>query len=213
MKRFRTGVRLPSPPPKSKTRRKACLAFLDSTLVFKYQAIVNIAAVFSMETAPIPDTRPELGYFYIHILLFSFSAHGIPGRIRPQLSGDGAAQLPVEAQIGAFGGPLGLLVLLVFLPALALFVTAEVIIGAVALTGKHGAVLLITEIGPAGKRCVGRYKQALLESGLMIPPAPYSFLSFRVKISCSICNAAGFSLLCFLRFLPTVLLEFPIILP
>ena len=166
-----------------------------------------------MENTPISDIHPELGHFYIHILLFSVSAHGIPGRVRPQLSGDGTAQLPVEAQIGAFGGPLGLLVLLVFLPALALFVTAEVIIGAVALTGKHGAVLLITEIGPAGKRCVGRYRQALLESGLMIPPAPYSFLSFRVKISCSICNAAGFSLLRFLRFLPTVLLEFPIILP
>ncbi|EDM99727.1 hypothetical protein BACCAP_02463 [Pseudoflavonifractor capillosus ATCC 29799] len=182
-------------------------------MVFKYQTIVNIAAVFSMKNAPIPDTRPELGYFYIHILLFSFSAHGIPGRIRPQLSGDGAAQLPVEAQICAFGGPLGLLVLLVFLPALALFVAAEVIIGAVALTGKHGAVLLITEIGPAGKRCIGRYKQALLESGFMIPPASSSFLSFRVKISCSICNAAGFSLLCFSRFPSAVSLKFLIILP
>lgn len=37
---------LPFGPPKSKTRLPACLAFLDSTLVFKYQAIVNIAAVF-----------------------------------------------------------------------------------------------------------------------------------------------------------------------
>ena len=203
----------PSGPPKSKTRLPACLAFLILLLVFKYQTIGKITSVFSMENAPIPDTRLESGHFYIHILLSSVSAHGIPGRIRPQLSGDGTAQLPVEAQIGTFGGPLDLLVLLVLLPALALFVTAEVIIGAVALTGKHNAVLLITKIRPAGKRCIDRYKQALLESVFMIPLTPISFLPFRVKISCSICNAARFSLLRFLRFLSTVLLKFPIILP
>ena len=50
-------------PPKSKTRLPACLAFLDSTLVFKYQAIVNIAAVFFHGKYPNSGYMPGIGVF------------------------------------------------------------------------------------------------------------------------------------------------------
>lgn len=95
---------------------------------------------------------PELDRFYAYMVLrFRRSPHGVPGAVRPQLACNGTAQLTVKAQIGGFLGPLDLLELLVFPPALALFVASGLIVGAVTLTGKHSAVLLITEIGPEGK--------------------------------------------------------------
>lgn len=65
---------LPFGPPKSKTRRKACLAFLDSTLVFKYQALVNIAAVFFHGKYPNFGYTPGIGAFlypYTSVLCLS----------------------------------------------------------------------------------------------------------------------------------------------